>query len=86
MAAGQADCKCRSSHQPEREPIAFEKTGDKIMQKKIPIKKKNPLKKELKSFIDRVHTGKRPVVSGIEGRRALAVALEIIKKITPAKQ
>lgn len=66
--------------------MLFEKTGEKITQKKIKIKKKNPLKKELKSFIDRVHTGKRPIVSGVEGRRALAVALEIIKKITPTKQ
>lgn len=66
--------------------MLFEKTGEKIVQKKIKIKKKNPLKKELKSFIDRVHTGKRPIVSGVEGRRALAVALEIIKKITPVKQ
>ncbi|MCX5678844.1 MAG: Gfo/Idh/MocA family oxidoreductase [Candidatus Omnitrophica bacterium] len=66
--------------------MLFEKTGEKIVQKKIKIRKKNPLKKELKSFIDRVHTGKRPIVSGVEGRRALAVALEIIKKITPVKQ
>jgi len=66
--------------------MLFEKTGEKITQKKIKIQKKNPLKKELKSFIERVHTGKRPIVSGVEGRRALAVALEIIKKITPTKQ
>jgi len=66
--------------------MLFEKTGDKILQKKIPVRKKNPLKKELKSFIDRVHTGKRPIVSGIEGRRALAVALEILKMITPSKE
>ena len=66
--------------------MLFEKTGDKIIQKKIPVRKKNPLKKELKSFIDRVNTGKRPIVSGVEGRRALAVALEIIKKITPARE
>ena len=69
-----------------QDAILFEKTGEKILQKKIKIKKKNPLKKELKSFIDRVHTGKRPIVSGVEGRRALAVALEIIKKITPSKK
>ncbi|MBN2453829.1 MAG: Gfo/Idh/MocA family oxidoreductase [Candidatus Omnitrophica bacterium] len=69
-----------------QEAMLFEKTGEKIAQKKIKIRKKDPLKKELKSFINCVRTGKRPVVSGVEGRRALAVALEIVKKITPAKQ
>ena len=63
----------------------FEKTGEKIVQKKIRIKKKKPLKKELKSFIECVRTGKRPIVSGVEGRRALQVALEIVKKINPSK-
>ena len=63
----------------------FRKTGDKILTEKIRIKKKEPLKKELKSFIECVRTGKRPIVSGVEGRRALAVALEIVKKITPSK-
>lgn len=69
-----------------QDAMLFEKTGEKIIQKKIKFKKNNPLKKELKSFIDRVKTGKRPIVSGVEGRRALAVALEIIKKITPSRQ
>lgn len=63
----------------------FHKKGDKILSEKIRIKKKQPLKKELKSFIECVRTGKRPIVSGVEGRRALAVALEIVKKITPSK-
>jgi predicted dehydrogenase len=63
----------------------FRKKGDKILAEKIRIRKKQPLKKELKSFIECVRTGKRPIVSGIEGRRALAVALEIVKKITPSK-
>ena len=68
-----------------QEAMLFEKTGEKILTKKIRIKKKEPLKKELKSFIECVRTGKRPIVSGVEGRRALAVALEIVKKITPSK-
>ena len=68
-----------------QEAMLFEKTGEKILTKKIRIKKKEPLKKELKSFIECVRTGRRPIVSGVEGRRALAVALEIVKKITPSK-
>ena len=62
----------------------FKKTDDKIIKEKIPIKKKEPLKKELKSFVECVRTGKKPIVSGIEGRRALQVALEIIEKIAPS--
>lgn len=69
-----------------QEAMLFEKTGEKINTRKIKIKKKEPLKKELKSFIECVRTGKRPIVSGVEGRRALAVALEIVKKITPSKR
>lgn len=68
-----------------QEAMVFEKTGEKVLTKKIKIKKKEPLKRELKSFIECVRTGKRPIVSGIEGRRALAVALEIVKKITPSR-
>ena len=62
----------------------FKKTDDKIIKEKIPIKKKEPLKKELKSFVECVRTGKKPIVSGIEGRRALQVALEILEKIAPS--
>lgn len=68
-----------------QEAIMFRKTGDKISKEKIKIKKKEPLKKELKSFIECAGTGKRPVVSGVEGKRALQVALAILEKITPAR-
>ena len=64
-----------------QEAMVFRKTEDRLIKEKIKIKKKGPLKKELKSFIDCVRTGKRPVVSGMEGRRALHVALEIVKRI-----
>ena len=37
-------------------------------------------------FIECVKTGRKPVVSGVEGRRALQVALEIIEKITTSRQ
>jgi len=64
----------------------FRKTDDKIIKEKIKIKKKDPLKKELKSFIECVRPVRRPIVSGVEGRRALQVALEIVKKIKPSRQ
>lgn len=69
-----------------QEAAVFKKTEDKIKKEKIQIKKKEPLKKELKSFIECVRTGNKPVVSGVEGRRALAVALEIVEKIAPGRK
>jgi predicted dehydrogenase len=69
-----------------QEAAIFRKTGDKIIREKIKIKKKDPLKKELKSFIECVRTGRKPVVSGVEGRRALQVALEIIEKIESTRR
>ena len=64
-----------------QEVTVFKKTGDKIKKEKVKIKKTESLNEELSSFIECVRTGKRPVVSGIEGRRALAVALAILEKI-----
>ena len=58
------------------------KNSDKGPEKtKIRIKKKEPLKVELKSFIDCVKNMKKPVVSGHEGRQALRVALDILDRI-----
>jgi len=68
-----------------QEAAIFRKTEEKIIKEKIKIRKKEPLKKELKSFIDCVKNQKRPVVSGVEGRRALQVALAIVEKIKPSK-
>jgi len=68
-----------------QEAALFKKTEGKILKEKIKIRKEEPLKKELESFVECVETGKRPIVSGVEGRRALQVALEIVKKINSAK-
>lgn len=69
-----------------QEAAIFEKTENKIVKKKIKIKKGEPLKRELKSFIECVRNDRKPVVSGVEGRRALQVALEILEKIKSAKR
>jgi predicted dehydrogenase len=68
----------------DQEAAIFRKTDEKIEKEKIKIKKDEPLKKELESFIECVRTGKKPVVSGVEGRRALKVALEILDRIKPS--
>jgi predicted dehydrogenase len=64
----------------------FKKTEDKIIKEKVKIVKEEPLKKELESFVECVTTGRKPIVSGIEGRRALQVALEILAKIRSTKR
>ena len=66
-----------------QEVTLFKKTGAKILKEKVKIKKTQPLNEELYSFIECVRTGKKPTVSGVEGRRALAVALAILEKIKP---
>jgi predicted dehydrogenase len=67
-----------------QEVTIFKKTGTKVKKEKVKIKKAEPLKEELQSFIECVRTGKKPIVSGVEGRRALSVALDILEKINPA--
>ena len=52
-----------------------------ITKEAIPIEKEEPLKKELESFIDCIVLDQTPVVSGVEAREALKVALEITEKI-----
>ena len=55
--------------------------GAAISRTHLPIEKEEPLKKELESFIDCVRDDQQPIVSGEEGKQALAVALSIIQKI-----
>jgi len=67
-----------------QEVTIFRKTGNKILKEKVKVKKVQPLNEELESFIECVRHHKRPIVSGVEGKRALQVALEIIEKISPS--
>jgi len=69
-----------------QEVTIFKKTGARIKKEKVKIKKAEPLNDELRSFVECVRTGKKPIVSGVEGRRALAVALDILVKIRSSKQ
>ncbi len=69
-----------------QEASIFRKSSNGLEQKKIKIKKKEPLKVELESFIDCVRNKKKPIVSGYEGRQALRVALDILEKINSNAQ
>ncbi len=59
----------------------YKRVGRKIVRRKLSPLKKEPLKLELRDFIDCIRKKKRPLVSGLEGKRALEVALQISRKI-----
>jgi len=48
---------------------------------KPPITAEEPLYAELRSFLDAVRTHSKPMVSLVEGRRALAIALDVVAAI-----
>jgi predicted dehydrogenase len=52
-----------------------------IVIEKVKIKKEEPLKAELESFVQVVRSGEKPIVSGREGREALKVALQVMEQI-----
>jgi len=71
---------------PNQIPIEFGEfdqygKSKKITYERRQIEETNALKMELESFLDAIKTGKRPAVSGEEGREALRVAIEITDMI-----
>jgi predicted dehydrogenase len=58
----------------------YRKVKKEIVAEQLKFIDSHPLNLELASFIDCVRHGRRPLVSGKEGREALNVALEIVKK------
>jgi len=52
-----------------------------ILAEDIEITKNDPLKMEIQSFVERVRDRKQPVVSGVDGRKALEIALRITEQI-----
>jgi predicted dehydrogenase len=59
----------------------YKKIGPLITKKPLPIERKEPLKNELASFLECIGKNLEPLVSGKIAREALAVALQIQKKI-----
>lgn len=47
----------------------------------IPVQKNDPLEAEIRSFLQCVRNRKNPRVSGLDGRRALDLAIQIIRKM-----
>ncbi|MBU0759242.1 MAG: Gfo/Idh/MocA family oxidoreductase [Candidatus Omnitrophica bacterium] len=64
-----------------QEAVISSKINNKIVSKKIDIKKEKPLQKELSSFVDCVLRKSKPIVSGVEAYNALSVAHRIIRKL-----
>ena len=70
----------------KQEASIYSKDERGIHKRNIPIEKEEPLKKELEHFLDCVREDQQPKVSGVEGREALKVALEITQKIWEHRQ
>jgi predicted dehydrogenase len=58
--------------------------GKRVVREPVPIAKEEPLKLELKHFIECVRARRTPVVSGESAKRALDLAFEITKQIVGA--
>jgi predicted dehydrogenase len=49
---------------------------------KIEVQREEPLKGELEDFVDAIRTGRPPLVTGADGRRALALAARVAEAMT----
>lgn len=70
----------------KQEAFIYKKHKQQILKHSLPIEREEPLMKELEHFIDCVVENKKPLISGLEGREALKVALEISTKIWETRQ
>jgi predicted dehydrogenase len=75
---------CMSDYQTQKAAVS-RKEGTavpELIMSEIPTERRDTLNEEIKAFLQSVQTGKRPLVSGIEGRRALALARTITENIS----
>jgi predicted dehydrogenase len=64
--------------------IVSEFAGKRIVREPVPITKDEPLKLELRHFVDCVRARQKPVVSGESAKQALDLAFEITRQIQNA--
>ncbi len=81
----QEDCYLSIDYQHQTVNFA-RKAGRRIHRTAFPVKRRPPLDDELAAFVHTVATGRRPLVSGEEARRALALALKIEQVMRRGKQ
>ena len=62
-----------------QEGMVYRKKGTRIVREKLPMEKEEPLKLEIRSFLECVRSARTPVVPGEHGRHALRVASEITR-------
>ncbi|MCS1409597.1 MAG: scyllo-inositol 2-dehydrogenase (NAD(+)) [Verrucomicrobia subdivision 3 bacterium] len=65
--------------------VVSEFAGRRIVREPVPIKKDQPLKLELESFVECVQASQTPVVSGESAKKALDLAIEITAQINDTK-
>ena len=65
----------------KQEAFIYRKFERRILKHRLPIEKEEPLKKELESFVDCIRENRKPLVSGVEAREALKLALDISRQI-----
>lgn len=70
----------------KQEAFIYKKHANMISKHALPIEKEEPLKKEIESFLDCISNDKKPIVSGVEGRDALELALGICQKISESQK
>jgi len=69
-----------------QEAYIYKKHDHQILKHSLPIEKEEPLRKELEHFCECVREDKTPLISGVEAREALKVALEITQQIWDNKK
>jgi predicted dehydrogenase len=65
----------------KQEGLIYRKVAGKIVRSPVPTEKAEPLKLELESFVRCIKTSSRPPVSAEQGKRALEIAMEIVRHI-----
>ncbi|MCK5579665.1 MAG: Gfo/Idh/MocA family oxidoreductase [Candidatus Omnitrophica bacterium] len=70
----------------KQEAFIYKKHGTQISKHALPIEKDEPLKQEIESFVNCIQTDTKPVVSGVEGRDALKLALGVCEAIVNAQK
>jgi predicted dehydrogenase len=65
----------------KQEGLIYHKVDGRIVPSPVPTEKAEPLKLELESFIRSIRTSSRPPVSAEQGKRALEIAMAIVRDI-----
>ena len=66
----------------KQEAFIYKKDKTRILKHALPIEREEPLKKENESFIESIQKDTKPIVSGVEGRDALKLAMDICQSIS----